>query len=273
MDELLELFNKLYNTNVYLANRFLLDFPDYLIEDLQRSGRYPNLFTPTLKNDLYKEKLKRLNIGDQLYNKIEEIQRRTNKSWESIYNISAILTHDDYPVADDNLALFTSIFNNNDLVAYEIAFLINFHESTEIVYHFIYEDNQSIYNAKKILLYLAKIDDISIDIRRFERILSASGKAAKTDLEYIQLFAKTLFENMKSRDPTFGGVGESHALFLIYTHIKDSLIYTRIFTKEEIDFFLNHGVMFGPYELRRINDKFGQEYTEEVKARSDENEN
>ncbi|AYV85869.1 MAG: hypothetical protein Solivirus1_26 [Solivirus sp.] len=85
--EVYELFTNLYNTNIYLANRLLVDFPDEVIEELEKSRKYSNLFTPSLQNDLYREKLLR-ELPADLVNKI-------SKNYKQYYDMIYIIEDGD----------------------------------------------------------------------------------------------------------------------------------------------------------------------------------
>ncbi|AYV85934.1 MAG: hypothetical protein Solivirus2_5 [Solivirus sp.] len=269
--DLLDLFENLYNSDIYAANRLLLDFPDYLIEDLEKSGRYTNLFTTTLQNDLYREKIKILNLSKEKLEEILEIQRRTGITWQKIYNIASIITGDyDSYISE----LFTSIFNNDDVAAYQIAKTINMIYAQYYWYTAIQYSRISIRKAKQILLHIASTENIRFDMAVLTLICMGAGRASSNDLEYIKLFAKTLFNHIKEIDPTLGGLSEKHAIFLIYSDIKDGVLDLNFVNRDVIEFFLNNGCVFQrEHEIPKIRAEFGEEYAENVRIRSDENSN
>ncbi len=84
-----EIFNRLYNTDIYAANRLLTDFEQDTIDELEKSGNYPNLFTESLQTDLYRSRLERLGVEQSLIHKLTELHR-TGISWSKIYRISEI---------------------------------------------------------------------------------------------------------------------------------------------------------------------------------------
>ncbi len=160
-----EIFNKLYNTDIYTTNRLLTDFDQDAIDELQRSGNYPNLFTESLQTDLYKARLQNL-VSEVQFNELLKLHRQNGISWSKIYRITEIMESDteNFYVMFERLLI--QIAQKDDVEAIEILrvlrddliFLLNAHYSrldqnlrvSRLINHFI--ANQS----RRAILYLLK---------------------------------------------------------------------------------------------------------------------
>ncbi|AYV85881.1 MAG: hypothetical protein Solivirus1_38 [Solivirus sp.] len=156
-----EIFNQLYKSNVYLANRVLVDFDQDVIDALEKSGQYPDLFTVSLQRDLYRDRLVRLGVTTEQFNKIVEERNKSRISWSTIYNISLICSDSEYQ--HDLKDLADRIFDRDDLPAFHILdILVN----DKVLYDQIirknhddnfYQKQEEKYKPKRIYLEIIRL--------------------------------------------------------------------------------------------------------------------
>ncbi|AYV85870.1 MAG: hypothetical protein Solivirus1_27 [Solivirus sp.] len=152
--EVYELFTKLYNTNIYLANRLLVDFPDEVIEELEKSRKYPDLFTPSLQNDLYMLKLEKFGLLAEFINQFRD--RISNKN---LYNIFKIFLFDKELIRN----LFLQASQADDPMPFEILVrLYNVGVLQNIYNKFLTFSHLGYHifsKAPRILKFLLSLDD------------------------------------------------------------------------------------------------------------------
>ncbi len=196
MSEVGKLFRDLYNRDVYLANRQLLDFEQDVIDEIEATGLYPNLFTKTLQQDLYKERLRRLGITDEQFNlivteKLNNRQEPVGISWSSIYNIVSSM---EYPEDFENVIF--KMFSDDDLSAFRILDIVQKNkESYFNTIDGIYDGNYfeplaSKYKPRKIYLEILRKE------YPVPRVHIITDVATWDDAEYLQQFVPAMLQHL-----------------------------------------------------------------------------
>ncbi len=192
-----EIFNKLYSTDIYAANRLLLDFDQDAIDELEKSGNYPNLFTESLQTDLYRRRIGRLGglfwteSGKQnVLNRIVEFHKQSGIPWSKIYRIAEIKSDEDDPHSYKLLErLLAKIAENDDVEAVKILEGLNYNpfygdvridEGRHFTRHLHLIMIFAKFQSKNIVLYLVKSPE------EYETQLLAREISEWNDINFIR---------------------------------------------------------------------------------------
>ncbi len=167
--EAIAILKKLYNTDIYAANRLLSDFPDEAIEEIEASGQFPNLFTGTLQNDLYAMKLQELSLPEGFLNRF-----RGRVSNKNLYKILQILTSEEEKLTTE---LLMRAARNDDPIPFEVIVTL---DGVRILKHEFENISMSpgrfdaFPKAPKVMKYLLSLKDSYFNYQ-VERFLSEAN--------------------------------------------------------------------------------------------------
>ncbi len=188
-----EIFTRLYNTDIYAANRLLLDFDQDTIDELQRSGKYPNLFTESLQTDLYRRRLVKMKTLDEaLINQLISLHKQDGIPYSKIYRITEIVEDGSIPI--ENLLMKISERDDPDAIKIlriitDLRDLMNGFirgSPDRIIYEFV--KNKS----KKVIRYL--LDNNIISENSFDSITEEI--ASWNDIDFIRYYAPKAIDQL-----------------------------------------------------------------------------
>ncbi|AYV85872.1 MAG: hypothetical protein Solivirus1_29 [Solivirus sp.] len=204
MTEVGELFDQLYNTDIYLANRALVDFDQEVIDQLEISGKYSKLFTESLQTDLYRKRLSNL-VDFETLEKLTDLHRRYNIPWSKIYRITEIASDED--LLNYIFESLHQIAKRDDVDALRIlenfinlSYYVN--DSSRVLLN-LFEKNKS----KKIISYILT-NYQNIDTDSLFRLVFAISKWNDLESlrEFVPIIQNRLNEILQNREDVMRGV-------------------------------------------------------------------
>ncbi|AYV85894.1 MAG: hypothetical protein Solivirus1_51 [Solivirus sp.] len=200
-------FDYIFEHEPYLGVRLLADFSEEFIKEIKDSGMYPQLFTPTMENRIYANKIDLLNIPTEMKELI--LSDRKGKFKPIYRTLEAILNHEERKYVDiilgalsaDNalvIELFDEFLGLEALSHYTKEALkrrnINLIfgpitiDNTKIISYFLMSEDSYLVNVGLHVLLSSKDDQLIFDVSKY---------LTKTAPNYFDSFIRSLAQKRR----------------------------------------------------------------------------